>query len=100
MNTVENKQRTAAGDPRYVRPFEVGDWVEYRNHVLGYFIFRLKVEEIKAGIVTAERLKGQRFTFHAETGIATWSSNLSIDHWPNDKLRCEGTSAPTTKDNL
>ena len=69
--------------PRLVRPFEVGDWVAYRNHVAGYLVFSLEVAEISNGIVTAESVEGRTFTFHADTGMATWSGNLSISHWPN-----------------
>lgn len=74
---------------RLVRPFEVGDWVAYRNHVAGYLVFSLEVAEIANGIVTAESVEGRTFTFHADTGIATWSGNLSISHWPNAKLSHE-----------
>lgn len=83
-NTNEAKEPASAGCmARLVRPFEVGQSVDYRNHVMGYRIFPLEVAHVTDGVVTAKSEEGRTFTFDAETGAATWSGNLSIIHWPN-----------------
>lgn len=71
--------------PRLVRPFEVGESVNYRNHVAGYEIFPLTVTNITETVITAKSEKGGTFTFDPATGVADWSPNLSISHWQNVK---------------
>lgn len=86
--SYSNNEAGAVAQERIVRPFEVGQSVDYRNHVLGYRIFPLEVAHVTDGIVTAKSDEGRTFTFDAETGVATWSGNLSIIHCPNVKRTC------------
>lgn len=92
---TETASLASVGVPRLVRPFEVGQWVDYRNHVVGYRVCKLEVVDITETIITAESEEGQKFTFREDTGVATWSGNLSITHWPNT----EGLASPAGADN-
>jgi hypothetical protein len=87
MNQNQNSKNTAGAvdQQRLVRPFEVGQSVDYHNHVMGYRIFPLEVASITDATITAKSEEGRTFTFHADTGVATWSGNLSIIHWPNNQ---------------
>ncbi len=68
-----------------VRPFAVGQSVDYRNHVAGYRIFPLTVVQSTEDLVVAKSEGGRTFKFTSQ-GMATWSSNLSIAHWPEAGL--------------
>lgn len=83
MSDTQTTDQPQVGSDDLVRPFEAGQIVDYRNHVMGYSIFPLGIVGVTGKTVTATSKEGQTFHFHAETGIATWSKNLSIRHWPN-----------------
>lgn len=76
----------SVGSGALVRPFEVGDVVDYRNHLMGYSIFPLAVMQVTDGLVIAKNEEGRRFEFRPD-GISTWSNNLSIRHWPNTQVQ-------------